>query len=268
MLGGGGLKGLAHIGVWQALQESSFRPAGIVGTSIGALVGAAIAAGKGWRELAPKAVALEKADIIKVNRMAVWVNGIRETSLFRGETLRAYIGRTLPVKEWEELVIPLQVNAVDLATGETVWFGPGARTDVPIADAVYASSALPVFYPPARLDGGWYVDGGTGEALGLERARELGATGIVAVDAGSGPEEDVEKILDQGMIAVHQRTFAIMSGRRRRDLLARWDALPLLLVRPRLDGYSTFDFDHLKYFLEEGYRAARTALGGARAPAP
>ena len=72
VLGGGGLKGLAHIGAWQALEESGIRPLGIVGTSIGALVGAALAGGLGWRDLAPLAISLKKEDIIRVNRRAVW----------------------------------------------------------------------------------------------------------------------------------------------------------------------------------------------------
>lgn len=271
VLGGGGLKGLAHLGAWEAIDEAGVRPAGIVGTSIGALMGAALAAGRGWDDLVPLALELEREDIVRVNRRVAWVNGIREEGVFRGEILRAYVERVLPTREWEELEIPLQINAVDLGSGETVWFGPGGRTDVPLVDAVLASASLPVLYPPVEIGGRHFVDGGVGEALPLARAVEMGATGVVAVDAGSGGEVDAGRVVEQGMVAIHQRVFGIMSGWRRRAQVERWEDPPLLLIRPRLDGYETFDFDSVKYFLEEGYRAARAALevddGGSAAPA-
>lgn len=260
VLGGGGLKGLAHLGAWEALAEAGLRPAGIVGTSIGGLMGAALAAGRGWDDLVPLAMELEREDIVRVNRRVAWVNGIREEGVFRGEVLREYIERVLPVREWDELEIPLQINAVDLGTGETEWFGPGARTDVSLADAVLASSSLPVLYPPVELGGRHYVDGGAGDALPLARAEEMGASGVVAIDAGSGGEVDAAGVVEQGLVAIHQRVFGIMSGWRRRAQVERWDGPPLLLIRPRLDGYETFDFDSVKYFLEEGYRAARAEL--------
>jgi len=260
VLGGGGLKGLGHAGAWQALQEAGFRPAGLVGTSIGAMVAAALAGGMGWRELAPRAFSLRKEDLVRVNRRVLWVNGLRATSVFQSEPLREYIQRSLPVKEWADLEFPLQINAVDLATGETHWFGPGARTDVSLADAVYASCALPVLYPPAPLAGSWYVDGGAVDALPLQRAQELGATGILAVDAGSGVEVDPGVTVASGLVAIHSRIFSMASGRRRREAVQNWKGIPLRLVRPRLEGYGSFDFQHAGYFLEEGYRATRAAL--------
>lgn len=260
VLGGGGLKGLAHVGAWQAIEESGLRVSGIVGTSIGALIGAMVAGGMRWTELVPLAFALRKHDIVRINRRAVLINGIRQEALFHGDPLRDYIDRVVPVKRWEDLEIPLQVNAVNLETGQTEWFGPGAHTDVPLVDALYASAALPVFYPPARLQGRVYVDGGAEHPFPLHRAAELGATGIVGVDVGSGRQSHPHRILAEGMLAIHMRVFALMSWRKRSDMLAHWGQPPLLFVRPRLEGYQTFDFDHVQYFLEEGYRATRAAL--------
>ena len=260
VLGGGGLKGLAHVGAWQALDEAGVRVSGIVGTSIGALIGACVAGGMGWRDLVPLAFALRKEDIVRINRRAVLINGIRQESLFYGDPLREYIERVLPVKRWEDLEVPLQVNAVDLESGHTHWFGTDADTDVPLVDAVYASTALPVFYPPARIGERVYVDGGAEFSLPLHRAAELGASGVVGVDVGQGRQSHPHELIAQGMLAIHQRVFAIMSWRKRADMVSHWTGPPLLFVRPRLDGYQTFDFDHVQYFLEEGYRAARAAL--------
>lgn len=260
VLGGGGLKGLGHAGVWRGLEEAGFHPSGIVGTSIGGLVGAALAGGMGWAELAPLALTLKKEDLVRVNRRVLWVNGIRASSVFQSEPLRDYIEAVLPVKVWEDLAIPFQVNAVDLATGETHWFGVGARTDVSLPEAVYASCALPVLYPPIRLGEGWFIDGGAVDALPLDRPAALGATGIVAADVGSGGAVDADATVEGGVVAMHSRVFSLMSGQRRREAIARWRGVPLRLVRPRLDGYGSFDFKHAGYYLEEGYRATIGAL--------
>lgn len=200
VLGGGGVKGLAHIGAWRALREEAGRSGldveGIIGTSIGALVGACAASGMDWREQQERAQALQRSDILRVHRRAVWVNGVRQPSIFRGKALADYIRRTIPVSSWEDLERPLQVNAVDV---------------------------------------------------------------------GRGPQEDAERVVRDGMLAVHQRVFAIMSGRRRREKVRHWDGPPLLYVRPRLDGYSTFDFESVEFFIEEGHRAMAEALEEWRA---
>jgi NTE family protein len=261
VLGGGALKGLAHIGVWRALGEAGMRVAGIVGTSIGALVGAMAASGTHWKDMRALARSLRRTDIARVNRRAVLVNGIRQTSVFRGDALRAYYQRILPEAGWEAMKLPLLVNAVDLATGRTEWFGTGARTDAPLVEALYASAALPVLYPPAEIGGRAFVDGGTQHPMGLLRAAEEGATGILGIDVGAGEEGNVDLILRQGMPAVHQRIFSIVTYRLRRDLVEHWSGPPLLYVRPRLDGYGGFDFQHIEYFVEEGYRAMSLALG-------
>lgn len=261
VLGGGGLKGLAHIGAWRALGEAGVRVAGIVGTSIGGLVGALVASGVGWKEMRRLARALRRTDIVRINRRAVLFNGIRQVSVFRGDTLRDYYQGLLSDVGWDALTLPLLVNAVDLATGKTEWFGTGARTDVSLVDALYASSALPVLYPPAIVGGRAFVDGGTEHPMGLLRATAEGATGILGIDVGAGELGDADRILEQGMIAVHQRIFSIMTYRRRRDLVGHWTGPPLLFVRPRLDGFGAFDFEHIEYFVEEGYRATSIALG-------
>lgn len=260
VLGGGGLKGLAHAGAWQALEEAGVEFRGIVGTSIGALVGVCLAGGMGWRDLVPRALELEKKDIVQVNRRAVWINGVKAPSLYRGDVLRDYIDSLLPVRSWNELRFPVQVNAVDLETGRTEWFGPGARTDASPLDAVCASASLPVLYPPVSIDGAHLVDGGTGDALPLRRAADLGATGIVAVDVGSDQEYDADAVVGLGMVAIHDRVFSIMSGRRRREQVAAWEDPPLVYVRPHLIGYSGFDFGSVRYFLTEGYRATKRTL--------
>jgi hypothetical protein len=73
--------------------------------------------------------------------------------------------------------------------------------------------------------------------------------------------KDSKDTVAKVLVAIHHRVTDIMSYARKRALLDEWSGPPLLYVRPRLDGYSTFDFERTGYFLEEGYRAMREALG-------
>lgn len=267
VLGGGGVKGIAHAGAWRALVEAGIEVTEIVGTSIGALVGASIAGGASVELLESQARALEKRDIVDINRWALLPNGLRQQAIFKGTALRGYIERVLPVGEWADLQIPLNINAVDLESGHMVWFGSGARTDIPLPDAVYASSALPVFYPPARVEGMHLVDGGIMDTLAITRGADRGGDRIIAVNASSGRRKDAADTVEKGMIAIHHRVVDIMAYARREVVADMWMGTPVTYVRPDLEGYSTFDFDAIDYFLEEGYRATKRVLEEELAPA-
>lgn len=268
VLGGGGIKGLAHVGVWRRLEEAGVEIAGVVGCSIGAVVGACIAAGMDTGEMSRVALGLRRSDIIRLNRRAAWISGIKAVSVFRGDALRGYVEEIVPAREWSELRVPLQVNAVDLETGRTVWFGPGARTDVPLVDALYASAALPVLYPPMEHGGSFYVDGGLDQVVPVDQAVAAGATGVVAVDVvGTGRWSGAD-VVREGMVAIHQRAMGIMIRNRRRTLESLWGATPTVHIEPDLEGYGTFDFGAVPYFLEEGYRAAGVGVGEGASPLP
>jgi NTE family protein len=260
VLGGGGVKGLAHAGAWRAIEESSVHVSEIVGTSIGALVGACIAGGWSAERLAAQASALKRQDIVTLNRWAFLLNGISEPSVFRADAFNEYLTNVLPVERFDQLSMPLSMNAVHLETGRMDWFGVGGRTDVSLVQAIYASCALPVFYPPADIYGELYVDGGVRDALPVQRAVEREADLIIAIDVSAGEVKDSKDTMSKGMVAIHHRCLDIMSYARKRDILDSWDGPELIYVRPRLDGMSTFDFARMSYFLDEGYRVTREVL--------
>lgn len=270
VLGGGGLRGLAHVGAWRALQEAGVQVTEIVGTSIGALVGACIAGGMGEGQLLERAGALQRADIVRLNRWALLLNGIRQQSVFREDVFRAYLADTLPLSAFAQLRLPLSVNAADLGSGEQVWFGAGGDSSVPVGDAVYASCALPVFYPPAEIGGRYCVDGGVVDPLPISFALERGAKRVIAIDVGAGAAADGGSTAEKGMIAIHHRTMQIMGGWRRtaweQRQGERYPDAEVLYVRPSLERYETFDFENTAFFLEEGYRATAEALRTASTP--
>ena len=262
VLGGGGMKGTAHIGVWKALEEAGVRIDGILGCSIGALVGCCLAGGWGWRELARVARSLTKDDIVSINRRAVWMGGVREEAVFDGEHFRAYIRRTLPIKGFDEAKIPVRVNAVSLVKGAEVWLGTGAQDQVPVADAVYASCAIPIYFPPLRLNGDFLVDGGVLDVLPVKAAIAWGAERVIAVDVGSEMLPPAEDYFDRGMIAIHDRVLSLNLQEQRKRCLEEYRGR-IVYVRPRVGHLGGWDFDRTQFFLEEGYRAAREALKSA-----
>jgi NTE family protein len=263
VLGGGGMKGTAHVGVWKAVEEAGIRPDAIIGCSIGSLIATAIAGGLGWRELAELARGLTKEDIVQVNRRAVFMGGVREESVFRGDVYRGWIARTLPLARFADAAIPVRVNAVSLVHCDTVWFGTGVNEEVAPADAVYASCAIPIYYPPLRLDDDVLVDGGVLDTLPVRAAFEWGAERVIAVDVGVEIQPPAAGYFDRGMIAIHDRVLAMNIAGQRQRSLEEWKGRPVTMIRPRIGHLGTWDFGRTQYFLEEGYRAAREALEGA-----
>jgi NTE family protein len=265
VLGGGGMKGLAHVGVWKALEEAGIVPDAIMGTSMGAAIGACLAGGLGWRELAEIARKMTKEDIVAINRRAIWLGGVREEAVFDGAQYRGYLERTLPVERFEEMKLPIRMNAVSLISGEEVWFGTDVHAEVPVAEAVYASCALPIYFPPARIGGDVLVDGGVLDVFPIRKAAAWGAQRIIGVDVGAELLPPAEGYFEQGMIAIHDRVLSLNLEQQRRAGLKEWAGPPLIYIRPKVGQLGGFDFNRTQYLLEEGYRAGREALAEALA---
>jgi NTE family protein len=265
VLGGGGMKGMAHIGAWKALEESGVHPDAIVGTSIGALIGACLAGGMTWRDLMEVARQLKKEDIISINRRAVWLGGVRESSVFEGDHYLDFLKRMLPVQSFGELSTPLRFNTVSLITGTEIWFGDGKNEEPSLAEAVYASCALPIYFPPGRIGGDVLVDGGVLDVFPIRMAQEWGAERIIGVDVGSDLMPPEEGYFDRGMVAIHDRVLSLNLQKQREVCLNDWDGPPLLYIRPKVGHLHAFDFERTQFFLEEGYVAARKALSEAEA---
>ncbi len=98
--------------------------------------------------------------------------------------------------------------------------------------------------------------------LPLRKAAELGATRIIAIDVGAGPQADARAVVAGGLVAVHQRVFSIMAGHKRRESVRNWTGVPLMYVQPDFVATDGFDFERRHFFIEEGYRATREALAG------
>src|SRR5213593_1252453 len=103
VLGGGGMKGFAHIGVLKALEERGIRPARYAGTSIGAMVGAAAVAGMSPDELARRAESLRRRDLFRINHFGMLMDRMRSASIYLEEPLRALCEAIVPTGTFDDL---------------------------------------------------------------------------------------------------------------------------------------------------------------------
>jgi len=259
VLGGGGMKGFAHIGVLRALEEAGVRPTCFVGTSIGALLGAAFVGGMTIDEMERRAVSLRRRDLFRINHVGMLLERMRSPSIYLDEPLRALCSNAVPNVTFAELGAQLLVNTVDVERGtQVVWGLPGLQ-DVRIDDAVYASCALPGFFPPGRVDGRLCIDGGTIDNLPVAIAAQH-ADAVIAVDVGSSDLSHNTDATAQGFAATYMRAATVMMHALQLSPLSDWKGPPMFLIRPRLGHVGWLSFSHTTEVIAEGYRAASDAL--------
>jgi len=253
------MKGLAHVGVLQALLERGHTPTHIIGSSVGALVGAAWASGRSIAELRETAIALRRKDVFVVAHADMAFKRMRSPALFRRDPLEHLIARLLGDKTFQQLLVPVIVNTVDINSGMQVFWGLPGLDDVPVGEAVFGSCALPGYLPPREIRGRFYADGATLDNLPVAAARALGGETIFAVDvsASSAIRADTQ---DEGFAAVFARAAEIAMQTLLEIRMRGWTTPPVYYLHPRVAHISMFSFDHLRELVEEGYRATAAAL--------
>jgi len=258
VLGGGGLKGFAHIGVFRALKEMGIEPTVVAGTSIGALIGAAYARGMEVPEMVDRARALKRRDLFRLNRIGMLLERQHSPAIYLEEPLRNVVKAVAGEKRFDQLKRTLLVNTVDIQRGsQVVWGLPGLR-NVSVADAVYASCALPGFYPPGVIDGKLCVDGGVLDNLPVSIAGR-GMDAVIAVDTGSSDLEPENDILTAGFASIYVRAATTMMHALQLAPFANWTRPPMILIRPKVNHIGWFSFSHTEELLEAGYTAAMEA---------
>ncbi|MCI0342932.1 MAG: patatin-like phospholipase family protein [Planctomycetales bacterium] len=261
VLGGGGVRGIAHIGVLKALRTLEIPIGAVVGTSVGALVGALHASAVPPEEMEKVACGLVRRDLFDLDVRGLLWRRSRVAALYKGERFRAFIERALPVRWFDQLAVPLYVNAVNLLSGEHVVFGgPGTR-DVPVADAVLASCALPGLLPPVRIGEGLFADGGVVDSLPLRLGVSLGGDLVIGVHLETlapfetlPPPDGIFALLDR---AATIRARKVFEANRRETAGSK-----LLVLQPRVAHQGVFDFREICALIAEGERAALEALRG------
>jgi NTE family protein len=232
VLGGGGGRGAAQLGVLRALAKRGIEPDAVVGTSVGALNAAAIAA-VGLEAAVPLLERIWASEqtraVFRAQRLQMLANRLRRRPYLRsGQCLRDLVrhaDKVIGITSFDALRIPLHIIVTDLNAGEPVVLSSGS-----LDDALCASCAIPGVFPPVRHEGRLYVDGGVTENCGLSTAYALQPTRIIAIDltadspvpAFSRWEEVLERIFQ---VALHARVVA--------DFDRFSSRLPVTLICPR-----------------------------------
>lgn len=259
VLGGGGLKGLAHIGVLHALEERGLVPDVVVGCSIGALIAGAWATGMPVREMEDRALALRRTDVFRVAHLDMALKRMLSPAVYRREPLEQVIHSLVGDRTFAELPRRLVINTVDLNRGDQVLWGLPGLQNVKVADAVYASCALPGILAPRRIGGRVCVDGAVMENLPIRAALAVCQGPILAVDVGGagGRRHSIER---QGFAATYTRGLEIVMNTLAEELLRDWSEPPVVLIRPRVERISMFSFNRTPYLIAEGFRALNATL--------
>jgi NTE family protein len=171
-LGSGSARGWAHIGVLRALTERGIAPDFVAGCSMGAMVGAAFAAGR-IEQLETWALSLDwrrVVGLVDVGLRGGVFKGDRLLNLFQGHFVEC---------PFSELSVPFAAVATDLATGQEVWLRDGN-----VSDAVRASCTVPGLFRPVLHEGRYLVDGSVVNPIPVSLCRAMGAQIVIAVDLG------------------------------------------------------------------------------------
>jgi NTE family protein len=237
-LGGGAVRGAAHIGVLEVLDRAGLEPAVLTGTSAGALVGALYAAGT------------SPSDISKLARTLRWARLIRPArtrkALFETSRLALFLDGVLDSRDFDALIRPFAAVSCDLTTGREV-----VLRDGPVATAVLASAAIPGVFPPVDRDGQVLVDGSLVTMVPAALAREMGADIVLAVDV-SGP---LPRRRPTTLLHIMVAVSTLQPGGS--DRLAQ-DAD--LVISPEVDEYAFWELSRIAEFEEAGRVAAEQAL--------
>lgn len=259
VLGGGALKGLAHVGALTALREAGIRPRLYAGTSIGAMIAAAAASGMSLESLAERASRFRRRDLFRINHFGMLMERMLSRSIYLEAPLRDLCNELIADGTFDDLPTPLLVTAVDVDHGIPLVFGrPGLR-DVSVRDAVYASCALPGFFPPGKVGDRTCVDGGTTDNLPIAIAA-MGVDAIVAVDVGIADVPVEREVAATGFASIFMRAATLMMHEQQQRALERWTSPPLLLVRPKVSHIQWLSFSHNDELLRVGYDAMKDAL--------
>lgn len=231
-LGGGGGRGLAHLGVLEVLEEHKLRPSAIVGSSIGALFGAMYAINPDAEKLRRDVEGFLQSDAFSELKVPIlddtdleqedgsWLSWLTNTA--RQSILYTRAATEIAVADADELIklseylcsgkafsdtrIPLYITAVQFPTGDCHLFSKGN-----VGRAVAASMAVPGVFDPVEIDGGRYVDGGLASELPAREAKMIARAGqpVVAVNVGARPHPGKEPRHVIGMIDWATRVKAL-----------------------------------------------------------
>jgi NTE family protein len=256
-LSSGGARGIAHIGVLQALEAANIPIDMIAGTSAGSLFGGLYACGKSVADLIGFATSLTR--IIEF-KSGLWDPKLRLPwdGLIKGNATLKFLDRQFDSATFADTKIPLYVVAADVLSGEEVVFKEG-----PVAEAVRASIGMIGIFSPYQLDGHHLIDGGAVNPVPASVLAENGANIIIASSVIPSIEE--ERVRGQAAARRNERTNFLgvlsnmMAIMEREIVKTRMNPVDIL-IRPRVEIYTAMDYDRAEDFIQLGIEATEQQL--------
>ncbi len=278
VLGGGGAKGLAHVGVIKVLEENQIPVDVVTGTSMGAIVGALYASGYSadelenivmeldWNELFTDETSRSRSTFRRksdefgflTDYKISFKNGklVLPQGLIQGQNLFLQLSRLLSgtrsVGRFDNLPIPFRLVATDLATGKAVILKDGD-----LASAVFASMAIPGLVPPVERNGRYLIDGGLVNNVPVDLARDLGADIIIAVDVGTDPKNPAEL---SNFVEVLRQTQIVMTLENTKRKLESLDKSKDVLITPNLGDLGAASFSQTDKLIDTGIVAMQNNI--------
>jgi len=274
-LGGGGARGLAHLGVLLALEEADIPVALIAGTSMGAAMGATKAIAADLRMIRRVLEAVDLNDLLQVTDST-----LRELQKIIGRSLLEYVRGSSPWREegtaphdlarlcelfsvltanksFGDTDIPFAAVAADLETGERVVLRKGK-----LAPAIAASTAVPGVFSPVAMGNRYLIDGGILEKVPVDVVVEMGAEVVLAIDTGAPLTRRIETCLDailQSQRATSKHLTDLQLSRAKECLDNQ-----ILVLRPDVGWIKMFEFEHTADAIQAGEQVVRDHLDDIR----
>jgi len=281
VLGGGGARGAAHIGVLKVLEREHIPISHIAGTSVGSFIGALYAVGYSADEIEKIILAIDWKDMFNddparaqlpmrrkdedLRYLLKYKLGIRAGRLtfprgvLQGQKLLLLLERlTLPVwqvAQFDQLPIPFRCIGTDIGNGEVVVFADGS-----LPMAVRASMGVPAAYAPIRIRGRLMVDGGIVNNVPVDVVQAMGAEHLIAVNVGDTLAKEAELT---SPLSVSNQMLNILMKERTDSILAKMRPDDLLIT-PDMSGINAAGFEQLAEGIRRGEQAAQRMVAGLR----
>lgn len=251
-LGGGGAKGLAHVGVIKVLRNSGINIDFIAGTSMGALVGAWYAATEDVEFLEDLFLKLKPRDVFPIAEVLKHKDG----ALFRGDSAARMLKESFRNLDFKDCKVPFCALATDVKNGDEVVLRSGK-----LIDAVSASIALPIIFSPVRSGNKLLMDGGLANPVPADVVKKMGAEYVIAVDVSSRWANSPKEAMDtQSIYAAISSTLGIVEHQLAKNILRQAD----IVLRPPVLNFDWLDFGKAREIIDIGAEEVRLRLNEIR----
>ena len=239
-LGGGGVRGIAILGFFRAMHEARLFPDFVAGTSSGAFMGALYCFG----------VQLEDMDNFLFDLSWKSVTEFKPSKLGLASNIKIvrHLKKNIGDKKFKDSPIPLKIVATNIETGESVAFDKGS-----VATAVQASTCIPAYFIPVKINGKNFVDGGISNTLPINIVRDMGADIVIGIDLINNltPVKSALDVMNNSIIIMLHRNV---------DRSLHKNGKDILIIRPKFKKIFSDNKESLMHYYEEGYKATKRAI--------